>query len=122
MIDDLDQILSEQDEIVPSSGFVSSVMHAVRDEAAAPEPIRFPWMRAVPVFVAFAVMLVIIAVGIVELIHQPATAATKWPQSLSMEAVQHALVQTNAGWIAFALLLTLLSTLLTFHLARAKQE
>ena len=46
--DDLDQILSEEDDILPSSGFASSVMDAVRCEASAPPPIPFPWTRALP--------------------------------------------------------------------------
>ena len=38
----------ESDRLVPSSGFTESVMSAVRAEAAAPPPIPFPWMRALP--------------------------------------------------------------------------
>ncbi len=45
---ELDQILTERDEIVPSSGFVASVMEAVQQEAAAPAPIPFPWKWALP--------------------------------------------------------------------------
>ena len=48
--DDLDHILSEGQDILPSSGFVGSVMDAVRYEAAAPPPIPFPWKRALPGF------------------------------------------------------------------------
>jgi hypothetical protein len=48
---DLDQLLMVREEIVPSSGFVSSVMEAVQQEAAAPAPIPFPWKWAVPGFV-----------------------------------------------------------------------
>ena len=39
---EIDRILSREDEILPSSGFVVSVMEAVRREAAAPPPIPFP--------------------------------------------------------------------------------
>ena len=39
----LDRILTAEEELVPSSGFVASVMERVREEAAAPEPIPFPW-------------------------------------------------------------------------------
>jgi hypothetical protein len=46
--DDLDRILSRQEDIVPSSGFVSNVMDAVRREASAPPPIPFPWKWAIP--------------------------------------------------------------------------
>src|SRR5262245_41191351 len=43
--DDLDRVLSTADDIVPSSGFVSGVMAAVRAEAQSPAPIPFPWTR-----------------------------------------------------------------------------
>ena len=46
--DEMDRILSGEDEILPSSGFTVSVMDAVRREAAAPPPIPFPWKRALP--------------------------------------------------------------------------
>ena len=50
--DDLDRVLSHEEDILPSSSFATSVMDAVRQEAAAPTPIRFPWMRALPGLVA----------------------------------------------------------------------
>lgn len=41
--DELDRILtSNDDDILPSSGLVASVMEAVRSEAATPSPIPFP--------------------------------------------------------------------------------
>lgn len=49
---DLDRVLMETEEIVPSSGFVASVMEAVREEAAAPAPIPFPWKWALPGLIA----------------------------------------------------------------------
>jgi hypothetical protein len=46
--EELDRILSAGPEILPSSGFVASVMNAVREEACAPPPIPFPWKRLLP--------------------------------------------------------------------------
>ncbi len=46
--DEFDRALSEETGIVPSSGFVSGVMDAVRRETSAPPPIPFPWARALP--------------------------------------------------------------------------
>ena len=43
--ENLDRILSAEEELAPSSGFVSAVMERVREEAAAPAPIPFPWKR-----------------------------------------------------------------------------
>jgi hypothetical protein len=44
----LDRILGAEEELAPSSGFVLAVMERVREEAAAPKPIPFPWKRVVP--------------------------------------------------------------------------
>ena len=46
--DELDRVLSETGEIVPSSGFVAFVMDAVHQEDATPAPIPFPWKWALP--------------------------------------------------------------------------
>lgn len=59
--DDLDRVLREREEIVPSSGFVASVMEAVQQEAAASAPIPFPpipfpWKWALPGFVVSVAM------------------------------------------------------------------
>ena len=43
--DDIDRILLEDDVLVPSSGFVGSVMEAVHVAAESPAPLRFPWRR-----------------------------------------------------------------------------
>ena len=43
--DELDRILASDDALEPSSGFSSSVMEAVRREAAAPASPPFPWAR-----------------------------------------------------------------------------
>ena len=44
----IDRILATEEDLVPSSGFLASVMERVHDEAAAPAPIPFPWKRAIP--------------------------------------------------------------------------
>ena len=42
-MDDLDRALTEDDALVPSSGFAARVMEAVQDDAAEPPPLAFPW-------------------------------------------------------------------------------
>jgi hypothetical protein len=123
MEDELDRMLSTRDEIVPSSGFVASVMDAVRNEAAASAPtplppLEFPWVRALPVFAALAAVLVILVGGFVEVIRMPVVAT---PEPLLPPAVMQGLVQANAGWIAFALLLTLASTFISIRFAVGKR-
>lgn len=46
--DPIDQILATEQELIPSSGFLASVMESVHEEARKPAPIAFPWKRAVP--------------------------------------------------------------------------
>jgi hypothetical protein len=47
-VDAIDRILAAEEEIAPSSGFATAVMERVREEAAAPAPIPFPWKRFAP--------------------------------------------------------------------------
>ena len=123
MEDELDRMLSKRDEIVPSSGFVVSVMDAVRREAEASQPaplppLAFPWLRALTMFAALAAVLVMLVAGIVEAVRTPVAATS---QSLVPPAVQHALGQVNAGWLAGALLLALLSTVISLRFAVGKR-
>jgi hypothetical protein len=118
--DDLDRILSRDAEIVPSSGFASSVMDAVRQEASAPPAIPFPWKRAPP-GVIFAVVAFVSAVilGFNQLLAfiavPPVPAVQKWLET----AVKSPLI-AESGWILLATLLTLLSVNLSMRLVSRK--
>jgi hypothetical protein len=48
MTDDIDRLLSNDEDIEPSPLFVRSVMAAVERAAAEPPPIPFPWRRGLP--------------------------------------------------------------------------
>ncbi len=56
--EEIDRSLAAENPIAPSPGFLASVMAAVRDEAATPPPIVFPWVRALPGLVAACAVLV----------------------------------------------------------------
>ena len=75
----IDEILGTEEELVPSSGFLAAVMERVREEAAAPPPIPFPWKRAVPGFVVAAGVLGWSGVEFVRFIG-PAMATVSCPQ------------------------------------------
>ena len=45
MTDRIDRILSEEPHIEPSSGLADAVMQRVLEEAHAPPPVPFPWLR-----------------------------------------------------------------------------
>ena len=55
--EDLDRVLSDEPDIIPSSGFVANVMEALTAETTAP-PLAFPWKRAWPLGAAFAALFV----------------------------------------------------------------
>lgn len=99
--EEMDRILAEEDELVPSSGFLTSVMERVETEAAAPPPIPFPWKRALPGFVVAVAVLVWAAVEMARaVISAGGLAVPRVPVSLaSTPTVQ------QAGWVALALLL-----------------
>jgi hypothetical protein len=109
----LDRILATEEALIPSSGFLASVMGSVREEAAAPPPIPFPWKRAVPGMVLTAGVF---GWGAFELISRglPVVSSIVLAPPHLSEAVVLSLQQ--AGWVAFALAASLLSWLLSRRL------
>jgi hypothetical protein len=57
MSDDLDRALSNEPEIEPSPAFLHAVMSAVERSADAPPPIAFPWLHALPIAAALAIVV-----------------------------------------------------------------
>jgi hypothetical protein len=111
--DNLDRILGAEEALAPSSGFMSAVMERVREEAAAPAPIPFPWKRVLPgAVVAFGGVAWI---G-VEVVRQAMRAGVPDLHVLSV-LPSHVSPQVtgtfeDAGWAAAALCVSLLSWLL----------
>ena len=126
--DELDCMLSKQDDIQPSSGFAASVMEAVRGEASGPPPIPFPWKRALPVVLLAAGMLIAVAVaGVATIVNisrgaaTPEIAASLSSSSLSM-ITPHAQggVGADLAWTAAALLAAFMSVKLSMRLASGR--
>lgn len=108
--DDLDRILSEDQEIIPSPGFVNSVMDSVRREALTPGPIPFPWKRALPglASVVLSLALLLIAGGTLftrGIAAQPQPLVLPFAYDRILEAAR----SIRASWIVLALLLSLAS-------------
>jgi hypothetical protein len=103
--DDLDRILSTEENIVPSSRFVNSVMDAVRREAATPPPIPFPWKRAITGLAGWAIVLVSFAIALVK--------APPVAPSPALVAILDRAKETGAPWIALALVLAFASVKLS---------
>jgi hypothetical protein len=116
---EIEAILVGEDELMPSSGFLASVMERVKQEAAMPSPIPFPWKRAVA-----GILLVggVFAWGAVEMVHLglPAVSLTALNSlTLTPTRLSAGLVGPveSAGWVALALDVSLLSWLLSRRLA-----
>jgi len=121
--DEIDRILSREDEILPSSGFAVSVMDAVRREASVPPPIPFPWKRALPGLLVAGFALVLVLVAGVVAIAQLDKAST--PQfSISTPSVMPPIfnggIESAAIWTALALLVALVSVKLSMRLASGR--
>lgn len=119
--EDLDRTLSTEPEIVPSPGFVVSVMYAVQREAAAPS-IPFPWKRALPGLCAAALAIVWVPVAILALFIQETPNDTVPVGSLPALAVIAQVWNTvGAGWMSLAFTLSLASVKLSKLAARKSQ-
>jgi hypothetical protein len=125
MIDDpVDRILSREDDILPSSGFVSSVMEVVRQEAATPPPIPFPWKWAAPGLIALGVALIaLLALGARSLSGPSSAAPTAslivagmGTLSAALDAAMKSPVTLGLGWMALALLLSLTAVMVSVRL------
>lgn len=100
----IDRILASEETLLPSSGFTSAVMDRIRQEAAAPQPIPFPWRRVVPGIVLGCGGL---GWGMVELARL-AIAAAHDPQPMAPPiSLAELLPFENLGWAALALVVAL---------------
>lgn len=118
--DELDRILSREPEILPSSGFVDSVMDSVRREAAAP-PIPFPWRRALPgLFAAAFVLAALLVVGLT--IPMRAATAQQLPKGLlsTFALILEGWKTVGATWIVLALALSFVSVKLSMRFVHDK--
>jgi hypothetical protein len=98
--DDIDRVLSNEDSILPSSGFAASVMEAVRRDAETLPPIPFPWKRALPGLVSCVGALIALLV----LVFSRLGRGTALPDGM-VRAVQ------ATGWIAAAAVVSLVSVI-----------
>jgi hypothetical protein len=116
---EIGDILATEEELIPSSGFAASVMERVQEEAAAPQPIPFPWKLAVPaILLASGVFawstIELLRLGVAEQGLPALRTFTLSPVHLNASTVQSL---EEAGWIALALVASLLSCLLPRRLA-----
>ena len=102
----LDRALcADRDTILPSSGFVDSVMGAVSAEAAGHSPISFPWKRALPGVAAILAALALFAAATGSMLRWLAANAPA-PSYAPRLALPHAELTPAALGVALAALLT----------------
>jgi hypothetical protein len=119
--DDFDRILSEDEQILPSSGFVASVIEAVRLEAVTPQPIPFPWSRVLPGLVAAILLLAgFVLLNFKQLVRVATAPSSVEGLSLDPGLFLRPAVLVDVGWIFLALLLTFSSLMLSRLLAGAR--
>ena len=73
-MNDLDRVIASEPTIEPASGFVSAVMSAVREAAAEPPPLPFPWKRLV---LGGSMCTALIVWGVLLLLRAPTPPATE---------------------------------------------
>jgi hypothetical protein len=114
--EDFDRTLSSEQEIIPSSGFVASVMDAVQREATAPPPVPFPWKRALPGLLAASVALIALFVAGVALFTQASTPQPAPPELLSaLNRILEIWKSVRGNWIVLSLALTMVALKLSMR-------
>jgi hypothetical protein len=110
--DDLDRLISHEPGIVPSSGFTTSVMDAVRAQAQAPAPIPFPWKRALPGIAAAVLALAWIIFACVAVVSSNGGAVQVLSVPSTVQPLWHA-----ASWVLIALATAAASLLFSWRIA-----
>jgi hypothetical protein len=117
--DDLDKMISGEEDIVPSSGFVTSVMDAVRCEASTPPPIPFPWKWALPGLAVWTVVIVAFLTAAFVQFGRGAMAPSA-VASPTLVTIFEAAKTVGVGWITLALLMSFASVTLSMRLVGGK--
>jgi hypothetical protein len=124
--DELDRILSNEEEILSSSGFTASVMEAVRREVSTPPAIPFPWLRALPGIIVAGITLVVIAVEVVirsaRTVSAPQTAVEMpaWLAPSVWVSILKTPLCVAAIWVTVALLVSLASLMVSMRLTSTR--
>ena len=127
MIDDnLDRILSQEEPIVPSSGFTARVMEAVEREATEPAPIRFPWMRALPGLIACLALASVLIVSFAESLRHSSVSAAGWMATSRLLPMLRQNLDGSGtlaltAWLVLALVLSLGTMQLALRIAGARK-
>ncbi|MGA3100498.1 MAG: hypothetical protein ABSD61_01435 [Terracidiphilus sp.] len=108
------RILAAEEELIPSSGFLAATMERVRDEAAIPKPIPFPWLRALPGIVLAVAVLGWYGFELARVVLANAREISSTQLHLTAAAGR---ALEPAGWVAVAFAASMLSWLFARRLA-----
>jgi len=111
----IDCILAAEEELVPSSGFVAAAMERVREEAAVPAPIPFPWKRVAPGLVLAAG---VIGWGAWQTVRFVGPAMQEFAQNPPPIPAAVLTQLEEAGWVALALAVSWGAWMLSQRLVR----
>lgn len=116
---EIGQILATEEKLIPSSGFMASVMERVRQDAAPPPPIPFPWTWTVAGILLVGGFLGWGAFEIVRLGGPAFEMPGLHSLGLTLPQLPTAYVSPveSVGWVALALSVSLLCWLLSRRLA-----
>ncbi len=113
--EDLDRMLSRQENIVPSSGFVGGVMDAIERATSTP-PIPFPWKQALPGLVACIIALVSFVYLAFARFDASSTRSAVPRAAPMLGAIIEGLKAVDGGWIAVALLVSAASVFFSMRI------
>ena len=111
--DDIDEVLANEEVITPSPDFLASVMRAVRRQAAALPPLKFPWLRLLPAILAMFVAIMRVFWDLIGFLYDPDVLA-----GFKEQLHQFADVAARFGvqWIVLAVAITTVSLMLSVSL------
>ena len=110
----IDRMLAAEEELIPSSGFLAATMERVREEAACPKPIPFPWLRALP-----GIVLAVAVLGWLgfEMVRAGVSSARETSFAQPHLAAVNLHMLEPVGWVAVALVVPMLSWIFSRRLA-----
>lgn len=111
--DDIDDILTNEKLITPSPDFLASVMRAVRRQAAALPPLKFPWLRTLPGILAMFVAIMRLVWDLVGFLNEPDVLAGLKEQ---LHQFADLAAQFGVQWIVLAVVMTVASLMLSITL------
>ena len=115
---EFDRIMSRDEEIEPEPGFLHSVMTAVRNDAAIPPRIRFPWLCVLPQLLVWCIALAWAVTDSIPLRDRmPGVPSAIGSWGISIEPILKRADAFGAGWILLALASTAVCLMVTRQLA-----